>query len=164
MNLPGRQAADPSLCHFCKGRAQATLTESLRLQSCHDGTAVAKGLERQFAAGGVVTDSAYEKPQDDMAADEQKKAASCVEPQRTCVGCRAVMGKSALLRYVLHDGALTPDPAGILSGRGAYLCRNEACLKEALKKKDVFSRALRARVIAPDVKELLAELTVSRAG
>lgn len=106
-----------------------------------------------------MTDSALENAQDDRLADEEKKAMSSGEPQRTCIGCRAVMGRSALLRYVSQDGALMSDPAGLLPGRGAYLCRNEACLKEALKKKDAFSKALRARVIAPDVKQLMAELT-----
>lgn len=109
-------------------------------------------------------DCAHEKPQDDRAACEEKNAARRGEPQRTCLGCRVVKDRSALLRYALQEGALMPDPACVLPGRGAYLCRNEACLKEALKKKDAFSKALRVRVVAPDVKEFLAALTASSKG
>lgn len=76
-------------------------------------------------------------------------------PQRTCIGCRKVRPKAELLRFVVLEGALTPDRDGIKQGRGAYLCMDAACLNAALKRKDVFSRALRARVGLPDAATLL---------
>ncbi|MBI5642424.1 MAG: YlxR family protein [Deltaproteobacteria bacterium] len=78
-------------------------------------------------------------------------------PRRTCLGCREVKDKSALVRLASRDGALTVDKRSELPGRGAYVCRNEACLKEAYRKKDAFGRALRSRLIIPEEKEMLRE-------
>ncbi|HUW09157.1 MAG TPA: YlxR family protein, partial [Anaerolineae bacterium] len=47
-------------------------------------------------------------------------------PQRTCVACRQVQGKRALVRIVrLAGGDVQVDPTGKLAGRGAYLCSNQ---------------------------------------
>ncbi|MBI5561600.1 MAG: YlxR family protein [Deltaproteobacteria bacterium] len=73
---------------------------------------------------------------------------------RTCVGCRRVAAKSGLVRFAAPDGVLKPDIKGRLPGRGAYVCRSEACLAEALRKKDAFARALRRKVSAPPAEEL----------
>nr|WP_277628316.1 YlxR family protein [Arsenicicoccus dermatophilus] len=69
---------------------------------------------------------------------------------RTCVGCRQVADRAALLRAVAvvgDDGRLlvTPDPRKRLPGRGAWLHPDIACLDLALRRK-AFSRALRAEV------------------
>ncbi|OGQ59757.1 MAG: hypothetical protein A3J24_05480 [Deltaproteobacteria bacterium RIFCSPLOWO2_02_FULL_53_8] len=109
-----------------------------------------------------MTDNFPVRAQEGAAADELRQTESSKRPQRTCVGCRAKKDKAGLLRLVMQDGALVPDVGGVLHGRGAYLCRSEACLKEALKKRDVFSRALRSKVSAPDAGELLIELTGCR--
>lgn len=74
--------------------------------------------------------------------------------ERTCVGCRTVREKKDLVRFVAADGVLTADPGGVMPGRGAYLCRDENCLKEACRKKDSFSRALRCKVIVPEAEVL----------
>ncbi len=39
------------------------------------------------------------------------------------------------------DGTVTVDPGGRLAGRGAYVCRTEACLSKAIAK-GALSRAL----------------------
>jgi predicted RNA-binding protein YlxR (DUF448 family) len=55
-------------------------------------------------------------------------------PQRTCVACGATRGKRELLRVVrTPDGQLELDPTGRRAGRGAYLCREPACVERALK-------------------------------
>jgi uncharacterized protein len=69
-------------------------------------------------------------------------------PVRTCVGCRARAAKSELLRFVIGSDesgqlAITPDPDGIATGRGAYLHRETACYDLAVRRR-AFSRALRA--------------------
>ena len=57
------------------------------------------------------------------------------EPQRTCIGCRAVRDKTALLRLVrAADGRVAVDRRGAASGRGAYVCAELECLKKALAK------------------------------
>ncbi|WP_435877653.1 YlxR family protein, partial [Streptomyces halstedii] len=42
-------------------------------------------------------------------------------PERTCVGCRERAAKSELLRTVVDEGDVLPDPRGTLPGRGAYV-------------------------------------------
>jgi predicted RNA-binding protein YlxR (DUF448 family) len=55
-------------------------------------------------------------------------------PQRTCVACRTVGGKRGLLRVVrTPEGRVALDATGRLPGRGAYLCREAACLAAAVK-------------------------------
>jgi len=54
-------------------------------------------------------------------------------PRRTCIGCRQVAAKSTLIRLVRGTGGRARvDPAGVVAGRGAYVCPNEACLGKAL--------------------------------
>jgi uncharacterized protein len=63
-------------------------------------------------------------------------------PQRTCVGCRTRAARAELLRLVVVDGSVTPDPAGRLPGRGAHLHPDPGCLDLALRRR-VFPRAFR---------------------
>ncbi len=59
-------------------------------------------------------------------------------PQRQCVGCREMKDKKALLRIVkTPEGEILLDSTGKKSGRGAYVCPDQECLKKARK-----SRAL----------------------
>ncbi len=56
------------------------------------------------------------------------------QPQRMCVSCRTRRDKRDLVRVTLtEDGSLTVDPTGKLPGRGAYLCKDEKCIKTELK-------------------------------
>lgn len=49
-------------------------------------------------------------------------------PQRTCVACRRVKAKEDLVRLVRNaDKTVEVDADGRKTGRGAYLCREEAC-------------------------------------
>ncbi len=77
-------------------------------------------------------------------------------PPRTCLGCRAVKEKISLVRFTAKGGALSPDLNGAASGRGAYVCIDEGCFREAFNKKDVFSKALRTKVAVPPVTEAWA--------
>jgi predicted RNA-binding protein YlxR (DUF448 family) len=67
-------------------------------------------------------------------------------PQRTCVACRQGRPKAELLRIVrTPTGLIEVDPAGKAAGRGAYICRSEACAERAVKQKKL-NRALGAPV------------------
>lgn len=72
-------------------------------------------------------------------------------PLRTCLGCRKVVEKALLRRFVGLGGVLAADMNGVLPGRGAYVCGIE-CLKQLFKRKEAFSRALRKRVDLPDIE------------
>ena len=62
-------------------------------------------------------------------------------PMRMCIGCREMKPKKELLR-VVHgpDGSVQADTTGRKPGRGAYVCRDSACIEKALKQKQ-FERA-----------------------
>lgn len=64
-----------------------------------------------------------------------KKAPKRVKhvPQRTCVGCRAVIAKRALVRVVRTPEGLRVDLTGKSPGRGAYLHAQRSCWEKGLK-------------------------------
>jgi len=71
---------------------------------------------------------------------------------RTCIGCRERSAPAGLLRVVLRDGDVVPDPDAALPGRGAWL--HPACLETAERRK-AFTRALRTTQ-APSTSALRA--------
>ncbi|NMH92916.1 YlxR family protein [Pseudonocardia bannensis] len=78
------------------------------------------------------------------------------EPVRTCIGCRSRAAAGGLLRVVVVDGVLTPDPRRRLPGRGAWLHPDLECLGRA-ERRSAFPRALRVR--GPlDVSEVRSHL------
>lgn len=76
-------------------------------------------------------------------------------PMRMCVGCREMKPKAELIRVVRSpEGEISIDRRGKASGRGAYLCQSEACLRAAQK-----TRALERQLeksMAPELFEALA--------
>ncbi|MCO5987618.1 YlxR family protein [Actinoallomurus spadix] len=83
-------------------------------------------------------------------------------PQRTCVGCRVCTAKSDLLRLVVIEGFIVPDPHGRLPGRGASLHPDLACL-ELAERRRAFSRAF--RLSGPlDASALRRRLEAERGG
>ena len=65
---------------------------------------------------------------------------------RRCTACRQMKEKRELLRIVrTPNGTVLADPGGRMDGRGAYVCRSEACIAAAQKKKTP-DRALHAAV------------------
>ena len=70
--------------------------------------------------------------------------------RRMCVGCRERSESGDLLRVVVEQGVLTPDPTARRAGRGAWL--HPDCLEIAERRK-AFTRALRVQA-APDPRVL----------
>lgn len=77
-------------------------------------------------------------------------------PKRQCVGCREMKDKKELIRVVKSpEGEISLDFQGKKPGRGAYICRDVACLKKARK-----SRALErafALTIPPEIYDTLEQ-------
>ncbi|MBR4394173.1 MAG: YlxR family protein [Oscillospiraceae bacterium] len=74
---------------------------------------------------------------------------------RQCIGCREKKPKKELIRVVRPpEGEVTLDFTGKSNGRGAYLCKDPACLKRAAKAK-ALEHALET-VIPETVYEKLA--------
>ncbi len=80
-------------------------------------------------------------------------------PQRTCVSCGTVSAKRQFVRIVRSpEGTVRPDPTGKKPGRGAYLCSDQACWANAVKKKRL-ERSLKVSLSAQDIEELTAFAT-----
>ncbi len=77
-------------------------------------------------------------------------------PQRTCVGCRAVMPKRQLIRIVRSLEGVQVDSTGKLAGRGAYLHDRRSCWERGLK--GALAQALRTELAAEDRERLQAYL------
>ncbi|MBP3706378.1 MAG: YlxR family protein [Clostridia bacterium] len=79
-------------------------------------------------------------------------------PMRMCVGCREMKPKAELIRIVkTPQETILFDNTGKLSGRGAYICRNAACLEKAQKIK-AFDRSFSISVSKEVYESLRKEL------
>ncbi len=86
----------------------------------------------------------------------QKRSGRRAGPHRTCIGCRRLRPQSELLRVVADpEGSIWPDHFGKLPGRGAHLCPNVVCMREAVQRR-AFSRAFK-RALQPVDADALAE-------
>ncbi len=73
-------------------------------------------------------------------------------PMRMCVACREMKPKKELIRVVrTPEGEIVADETGRRNGRGAYLCRSEACFAKAVK-----TRALERALEQPLSEETTA--------
>lgn len=76
-------------------------------------------------------------------------------PQRMCVGCQEMKPKKELIRVVrTPQETIEIDPTGKRSGRGAYICPQEECLKKAVKGKRL-DKALQKTIAAEIIDSLL---------
>lgn len=59
-------------------------------------------------------------------------------PLRKCTGCGEMKPKKELVRVVkTPEGEISLDPTGKMNGRGAYLCKDPQCLRNAQKSKRI---------------------------
>lgn len=59
-------------------------------------------------------------------------------PTRRCTGCGEHFPKNTLIRVLrTPDGEVLLDLTGKKSGRGAYICKNPACLRKARKSRRI---------------------------
>lgn len=83
-------------------------------------------------------------------------------PERRCIATGVSGPTAPMIRFVLDpDGALTPDLAEKLPGRGVWLSADAEALSRAVKKK-LFSRAFKAQVLAPDDLAAQVETLLAR--
>jgi hypothetical protein len=85
------------------------------------------------------------------------------EPERRCIATGESGDTERMIRFVLGpDGALVPDLAEKLPGRGAWLTAERALVEKVVAKR-LFSRAFRAGVAAPpDLADRLEALLAGR--
>lgn len=66
-------------------------------------------------------------------------------PMRMCIGCRKMHPKHELIKFVYKNDIAEIDIDSKKPGRGAYLCRDINCIRNARKKK-ALSRHFKAPV------------------
>lgn len=80
------------------------------------------------------------------------------QPARKCTGCGERFPKNTLIRILrTPSGDITLDKTGKLSGRGAYICKNSACLKKAMKSQRI-ERSLECKISDEIYERLKAEI------
>lgn len=79
------------------------------------------------------------------------------EPERTCIGCRGVFEKDAVVRIVAGPLGVAIDYREKLPGRAAYVCPTVECITKSLSKENL-SRSLHSRVRSPDAEVFIAQL------
>ena len=79
-------------------------------------------------------------------------------PTRKCVGCGNMIPKKDLIRIAKNaDGEIFIDIKGKADGRGAYICKNPACVDKAEKRR-AFERSLHAQLSQDILEEIKKEL------
>ncbi len=83
-------------------------------------------------------------------------------PERRCIATGESHAKERLIRFVVGpDGALVPDLAGKLPGRGLWIIPQRDILERACKR-NLFAKAARAPVVVPGDLVALVEAAVTR--
>ena len=79
-------------------------------------------------------------------------------PLRQCIGCRERKLKKELVRIVRSpEGSVFIDFSGKANGRGAYLCKNQSCLRSAEKNR-ALERAFDVKIPQELLEHLCQEL------
>ena len=85
-------------------------------------------------------------------------------PLRSCIVCREQKAKHELVRIVRQSGGeVAVDETGRMDGRGAYVCRDDKCIAELIKRRAlnrVFKTQVDAEVytaLQEDLKKLCDE-------
>ena len=82
-------------------------------------------------------------------------------PERKCVGCNERKAKNELVRVLrTPEGEICVDRTGKKSGRGAYLCKSEACFRKA-KKSGILKRSLECEISEEIYGELEKEIRLA---
>lgn len=77
-------------------------------------------------------------------------------PQRKCIVCGSLKDKGDLLRIVKNkEEGILIDESGKLNGRGAYVCKDESCIK-GLKKSNKLNQAFKMKIDDEIYEELEA--------
>lgn len=83
------------------------------------------------------------------------------EKLRMCIACREMKDKKQLVRIVKDKNEeISIDLTGKKNGRGAYICKNEDCLKKLIKTK-ALNRTFKTN-IDENVYQSLEEIIIGK--
>lgn len=80
-------------------------------------------------------------------------------PMRQCTGCREMKFKRDMIRVIkTSENEICIDATGRKNGRGAYICPNMECLKQAMKSRG-FERSLKVSIPDTVYQQLEEEMS-----
>ena len=78
--------------------------------------------------------------------------------ERTCIACRTKGDKSCFIKVVFNkNGKIAIEDDKKLDGRGAYICKNDECIKKCIKQKSL-SRAFKTAISQEFYEELAQKI------
>lgn len=79
-------------------------------------------------------------------------------PMRQCTGCREMKSKRDMIRVIkTAENEICIDATGRKNGRGAYICPNMVCLKQAMKNRGL-ERSLKTAIPETVYQQLEEEM------
>ena len=74
---------------------------------------------------------------------------------RRCIGCQRLFERGSLIRIMAEtcSGKILIEPGSKHYGRSSYLCKNEECLKNALKKNKI-AKSLKKKISDNDLEKI----------
>ena len=80
-------------------------------------------------------------------------------PMRQCTGCREMKSKRDMIRVIkTAEHEICIDATGRKNGRGAYICPNMVCLKQAMKNREL-ERSLKTAIPETVYQQLEEEMS-----
>ena len=80
-------------------------------------------------------------------------------PMRQCTGCREMRSKRDMIRVIkTAENEICIDATGRKDGRGAYICPNMDCLKQAMKNRGL-ERSLKTAIPETVYQQLEEEMS-----
>ena len=80
-------------------------------------------------------------------------------PMRQCTGCREMKSKRDMIRVIkTAENEICIDATGRKNGRGAYICPNVVCLKQAMKNRGL-ERSLKTAIPETVYQQLEEEMS-----
>lgn len=80
-------------------------------------------------------------------------------PMRQCTGCREMRSKRDMIRVIkTAENEICIDASGRKNGRGAYICPNMDCLKQAMKNRGL-ERSLKTAIPETVYQQLEEEMS-----
>ncbi len=81
-------------------------------------------------------------------------------PKRTCIVCRSKLEKNEFFRIVRDENKdVIFDKTLKANGRGAYCCKNDACV-DKLSKVKIVNNALKTDIQSEDIKSVIEEMKI----
>lgn len=78
-------------------------------------------------------------------------------PERMCIACKKMKPKSELIKIVKNQNGIELDKEQNKFGRGAYVCKDEKCIRSAAKRR-ALSRHFKIQTDAAIYEQLVEVL------